>query len=50
MIPKYCPSTPPPPGFLATRWLVVNEQENDTVIFQTNPFTNQSMFDCKWGN
>ena len=52
-IPKYCPSNPPPPplpDFLETRWLVVNEQEDDSVIFQTNPFTNQSMVARKSGN
>ena len=38
------------PGFLKTRWLVVSEQENDSVIFQTNLFTNQSMFARKWDN
>ena len=52
-IPKYCPSNPPPPplpDFLETRWLVVNEQEEDSVIFQTNPFTNQSVVARKSGN
>ena len=41
---------PPLPNFLETRWLVVNEQEDDSVIFQTNPFTNQSMVARKSGN
>ena len=51
-IPKYCPSNRPPrlPDFLETRWLVVNEQEDDSVIFQTNPFTNQSVVARKCDN
>ena len=56
-IPKYCPSNPSPhpppthlPDFLETRWPVVNEQEDDSVILQTNPFTNQSMVARKSGN
>ena len=46
-------SPPPPlplPAFLETRWLVVNEQEDDSVIFQTNPFTNQSVVARKCDN
>ena len=45
--------TPPPlplPAFLETRWLVVNEQEDDSVIFQTNSFTSHSMVVRKWDN
>ena len=51
MVPKYCPSTPLPPVSLKLAGLcTVNEQEDDSVIFQTNPFTNQSVVARKCDN
>ena len=38
------------PGFLETPWLEVNQQEDDSVIFQINPFTNLSMAARNWDN
>ena len=51
-IVRVCPPPPPLPlpAFLETRWLVVNEQEDDSVIFQTNSFTSHSMVVRKWDN
>ena len=56
-IPKYCPSNPPPPPpfrislKLAGLWsMKKKKEEDDSVIFQTNPFTNQSMVARKSGN